>query len=142
MGLLGGNGLDAGERRRRRQIERPAALKLQDIARPAADGGVAGAERAGSGDEDVGPRAAGKVILMVSLPAVVSVSLRLARSVFRVASDTPLREMLVALPMKPAAVRSQLVSVIVALKVSVPLVLPVSATLIPPIVAALPTPIV
>src|SRR5665213_171930 len=77
--------------------------------------------------------------VMVSLPAVPSVSERLARSVLRVLRETPLTVMLVPAALKPVADRTPWVSLTVAEKVSGAPVLPVSETLTPPIAAALPS---
>src|SRR5665213_1126472 len=77
--------------------------------------------------------------VMVSLPAVPSVSERLARSVLRVLRETPLTVMLVPAALKPVADRTPWVSLTVAEKVSGAPVLPVSETLTPPIAADLPT---
>src|SRR5665213_665543 len=79
---------------------------------------------------------------MVSLPAVPSVSERLARSVLRVFSETPLTVMLVPAALKPVADKTPWVSLTVAEKVSGAAVLPVSETLTPPIAVALPTPMI
>src|SRR5665213_965195 len=80
--------------------------------------------------------------VMVSDPAVPLVSVRLARSVLRVFSETPLTVMLVPAALKPVADKTPWVSLTVAEKVSGAPVLPVSETLTPPIAVALPTPMI